>query len=94
MDLLTADVAASHSSFVDIIDDGLKQIAPFTAWTDGFWELSVGDERRWNGLQNTPNDIRKLTNLFIQILRQPTGTGQLAIDIPDGQHGRPTAEPS
>lgn len=85
MDLLTADIDSSQQSFVDVIDDSLELLAPFTAWTDGFWRISHGDERRWNGLQNTPNDVRKLTNLFIQVLRQPDGTGQLAIDIRPGQ---------
>jgi hypothetical protein len=81
MDLLTADIDSSQSPFVDIIDNSLELLAPFVAWTAGFWRISPGDERRWNGLQNTPNDVRKLTNLFIQVLRQPDGTGQLAIDI-------------
>jgi len=80
MDLLTAEIDSSQSSFVDVVDDSLELLAPFVAWTDGFWRISPGDERRWNGLQNTPNDVRKLTNLFIQVLRQPDGTGQLAID--------------
>ena len=31
------------------------------AWTRGEWEFASGP-RRWNGLQNTPQDIRSLTN--------------------------------
>lgn len=88
MDRLTADIVPSQSSFVDIIDGGLKLLAPHVAWTDGFWQLSSGDERRWNGLQNTPNDVRKLSNMFIQILRQSDGTGQLAIDITAGRESQ------
>jgi hypothetical protein len=85
MDLLTAETDSSQPPFVDIIDGSLELLAPFAAWTDGFWQLSPGDERRWNGLQNTPNDVRKLTNLFVQVLRQQDGTGQLAIDIRSGR---------
>ena len=81
MDLLTAEIKPSQHSFDDILDGSLELLERATAWTDGVWQLSPGDERRWNGLQNTPNDVRKLTNLFIQLIRRQDGTGQLAIDI-------------
>jgi hypothetical protein len=40
-----------------------------TAWTSGTWHFSAVDDRRWNGLQNTPNDIRLLTNHLIRGLQ-------------------------
>jgi hypothetical protein len=40
-----------------------------TAWTSGTWDLGPDDQRRWNGLQNTPNDIKLLTNCFVRALR-------------------------
>jgi DGQHR domain-containing protein len=95
MDLLTADIGTSDPSLVNLIDDSLQLLAPTTAWTDGVWHLSPGDERRWNGLQNTPNDVRKLTNLFVQIIRQQEGTGQLAIDIkPERPNSTAAVEPA
>jgi len=81
MDMLTAESDSSQPSFVDTIEDNLEALQPITAWTDGIWLLSPGDERRWNGLQNTPNDIRKLTNLLVQVIRQKDCPGQLTIDI-------------
>lgn len=38
-----------------------------TAWTAGEWQLRQG-ARRWNGLQNTPQDIRGLTEFLIEEL--------------------------
>jgi hypothetical protein len=76
MDMLTSEQAVSQIS-ADEIDRSLDVLEPVTAWTEGNWLLSPGDERRWNGLQNTPNDVRKLTNLFVQSLRRKSGTDQL-----------------
>jgi hypothetical protein len=39
---------------------GLRPAKARTAWSSGEWV--VGDERRpWNGLQNLPSDIRRLS---------------------------------
>ncbi len=45
---------------------GLKAV---TAWTSGTWRLGPKDQRRWNGLQNTPADVRHLTNVLMRALR-------------------------
>jgi DGQHR domain-containing protein len=50
----------------------LAQLGDVTAWTTGGWELAPGDTRRWNGLQNTPTDVRLLTNLLLQRLQTTT----------------------
>ena len=81
MDRLTAEVAASDPSFTEIVGAGLELLDSRAAWTDGFWQLSVGDRRKWNGLQNTPSDVRNLTNHFVQIIRQQGDVGQLAFTI-------------
>ncbi|GAA3043155.1 hypothetical protein GCM10010464_04050 [Pseudonocardia yunnanensis] len=78
MDRLTSDRSVSQFSRDDI-NISLEVLEPVTAWTDGTWILYPGDERRWNGLQNTPNDVRKLTNLFVQALRRSNGTDQLSL---------------
>jgi DGQHR domain-containing protein len=43
----------------------LRRIAQLAAWTGGTWDLD-GEERRWNSLQNTPNDVRVLTNYLVK----------------------------
>lgn len=78
MDMLTSEREASEV-FADEIDESLAVLDPVVAWTEGTWCLSPGDERRWNGLQNTPNDVRKLTNLFVQALRSKAGNDQIAL---------------
>lgn len=35
----------------------------------GMWLFADGEQRRWNGLQNTPNDIRLLTDLLVRTVR-------------------------
>jgi len=43
-------------------------------WTEGDWALSTG-VRKWNSLQNTPNDIRLLAHHLIRLVSK-TGHGQ------------------
>jgi DGQHR domain-containing protein len=49
---------------------GLNLLKPYTAWTSGNWRLAVGDERPWNGIQNTPSDIDLLTNFLVRTLKK------------------------
>ncbi len=39
-------------------------------WTSGTWQFA-SEERRWNSLQNTPNDIRLLTQHLLALLADP-----------------------
>lgn len=48
----------------------LRLIADDCAWTSGVWEIAPGDTRRWNELQNTPKDIKALTDHLVRIYRQ------------------------
>ena len=49
------------------IQDILSSIAPHCRWTSGEWE-AIG--RRWDDLQNTPRDVRLLSNLLVSLERQ------------------------
>ena len=51
------------------LDRSLDRLCEVTAWVDGTWDLGPEDKRRWNGLQNTPNDIKLLTNTLMRALR-------------------------
>lgn len=52
------------------LDAHLSRLCEVTAWCSGSWDLGPDDQRRWNGLQNTPNDIKLLTNVFLAALRR------------------------
>jgi len=49
---------------------GLALLAPYTAWTNGQWQLDTWDTRPWNGIQNTPSDIDLLTRYLISSLKK------------------------
>src|SRR6266545_470260 len=40
----------------------LEPLQPVCHWTAGCWEFSSDKQRKWNGLQNTPGDVRLLSN--------------------------------
>lgn len=69
MDALTEDTPAAELPGLDL-ERALVALLPVTAWTSGTWHLGPGEERRWNGLQNTPNDIRLLTNYVLRTVRE------------------------
>lgn len=39
------------------------------AWTAGVWDFGIDQARRWNGIQNTPNDVKLLTSHLLRALR-------------------------
>jgi DGQHR domain-containing protein len=50
------------------LKDQLSALSEVTAWSSGTWNLGPDDQRRWNGLQNTPNDVKLLTNFLLAAL--------------------------
>ena len=44
----------------------LKSIADDCRWTDGEWDFGGGIVRRWNDIQNTPRDIKRVAD-FLQV---------------------------
>ena len=67
MDSLTERYDA-ESLPIEMTDRNLKRLKQVTAWTDGSWNLGPADQRKWNGLQNTPNDVKLLTSMLINSL--------------------------
>lgn len=68
MDALTEGVVPENFNELRI-DRKLADIGDIAAWTTGFWDLGSHDQRRWNSLQNTPNDVKLLTNVFLRTIR-------------------------
>ncbi|HCF99084.1 MAG TPA: hypothetical protein DEV93_00905 [Chloroflexi bacterium] len=65
MDHLTEGVPAADLPGLEL-GDALARLKPVCAWTSGHWDLGDGEQRRWNGLQNTPSDVRLLTNHLLR----------------------------
>jgi DGQHR domain-containing protein len=65
MDSLTENVSASDLPGYDL-DQAIRRLTDVVAWTSGTWRLGPNDERRWNAVQNTPNDVRMLSNLLVR----------------------------
>ncbi|SFL60683.1 DGQHR domain-containing protein DpdB [Streptomyces pini] len=68
MDALTDGMAAEDVD-CDRVRAAILSLMPVTAWTSGMWRFGDGEQRRWNGLQNTPNDVRLLTDLLVRAVR-------------------------
>ena len=48
----------------------LALVAADCHWTSGAWPLRLDDVRRWNELQNTPRDIRALSDYIVRAYRR------------------------
>ncbi len=68
MDHLTDGVPALELPALDI-PAHLAKLKPHCAWTGGTWDFGGEQVRRWNGIQNTPTDIRMLTGHLLRNLR-------------------------
>ncbi len=53
----------SLSPDVESVERELRKVAPTCRWTEGAWQ-SIGI--RWNEIQNTPRDIRRLQTALVQ----------------------------
>ncbi|HEY3546908.1 MAG TPA: DGQHR domain-containing protein DpdB [Propionicimonas sp.] len=66
MDSLTDGVAATEFSESDTFYAAIEGLRSVTAWTEGSWDFSEDEQPKWNSLQNTPNDVRRLTNFLLR----------------------------
>jgi DGQHR domain-containing protein len=48
----------------------LLPITEFCKWTEGIWNLAKDDQRRWNELQNTPRDMKALSDYLLKLYRR------------------------
>lgn len=53
-----------------LIQQHLELIAPICRWTQGVWDIAPDDQRRWNELQNTPRDIKLLSDYLVRSYRR------------------------
>ncbi|RZS64540.1 DGQHR domain-containing protein [Agromyces ramosus] len=68
MDSLTEGVPAAELPGLGI-EEILVDLREHCAWTEGTWDFGLDQTRRWNGIQNTPNDVRLLTSHLLRAVR-------------------------
>jgi DGQHR domain-containing protein len=49
----------------DIFAADLTHLKDVCRWTDGYWDFGVGQQRKWNDIQNTHKDVQLLSNLLL-----------------------------
>jgi DGQHR domain-containing protein len=59
-------------------EEHMRLIAPDCAWTGGVWKFGASDKRRWNELQNTPRDIKTLSDYLVRLYRSRVRAGASA----------------
>jgi len=69
MDTLTDGVPTAELAGINL-ELTLRRLAERCAWTSGTWEFGDEQNRRWNGIQNTPNDVKVLTSHLLRALRR------------------------
>ena len=73
MDHLTEHLPARNVG-TQVVGGPLRRIQAVAQWTAGTWNFGEYGERRWNSLQNTPSDVRLLTNYLLRVIagEEPT----------------------
>ncbi|MCA1680268.1 MAG: DGQHR domain-containing protein [Actinobacteria bacterium] len=69
MDEISYELREEEQPSVDMFVEHLQLVADMCRWTSGIWELSADDHRRWNELQNTPRDIKVLSDYLVRHYR-------------------------
>jgi DGQHR domain-containing protein len=65
MDAIAARHRAGPRLAMEQFRGDLESLREVCRWTDGYWDFGPGVQRKWNEIQNTPRDIRVLTNYLI-----------------------------
>jgi hypothetical protein len=67
MDYLTENI--SPQGIGEAVTEALRRIEERAAWTGGTWNFGSGETRKWKGFQDTPNDVRSLTDGLLSFIR-------------------------
>ena len=69
MDEISYELREHEQPSVQMFVEHLRLVADACRWTSGIWDLSADDHRRWNELQNTPRDIKALSDYLVRRYR-------------------------
>ena len=65
MDAIAEPILDNRAVTTDDFISGLRLLEPICQWTSGEWDFGEGVIRKWNGLQNTSQDVQKLTSYLL-----------------------------
>ena len=65
MDRVMSNIRPDDSSASESVDEALESMRECCAWTKGTWDELNGIP--WNQLQNTPRDVKLLSNFLIRV---------------------------
>jgi DGQHR domain-containing protein len=68
MDALTDGIPTLKLSRLKL-EAKVAELREHCAWTSGTWDFGPDQTRRWNGIQNTPNDVRLLTSHLLRAVK-------------------------
>ncbi|MGL5824183.1 MAG: DGQHR domain-containing protein DpdB [Nocardioides sp.] len=69
MDALTDGVPTAEFAGMNL-EATVGRLGEHCAWTRGTWDFGEEQVRRWNGIQNTPNDVKVLTSHLLRALKR------------------------
>lgn len=69
MDALTDGVPTAELGGMNL-EATISRLGEQCAWTSGTWDFGEEQVRRWNGIQNTPNDVKVLTSHLLRALKK------------------------
>lgn len=69
MDALTDGVPTAEFAGMNL-EATIARLGEHCAWTNGTWDFGEEQVRRWNGIQNTPNDVKVLTSHLLRALKR------------------------
>ena len=70
MDEISHELREEAIPSARLYSEHLRMIAEDCHWTAGVWRLAADDRRRWNELQNTPRDIKALSDHLLRLYRR------------------------
>ncbi|MEA2495232.1 MAG: hypothetical protein QOJ29_3143, partial [Thermoleophilaceae bacterium] len=70
MDEISHELREDGIPSARLFSEHLRMIANDCHWTAGAWTLAADDTRRWNELQNTPCDIKALSDHLVRLYRR------------------------
>ncbi|HVA25918.1 MAG TPA: hypothetical protein VMW62_16185, partial [Chloroflexota bacterium] len=88
MDTIAERLLPEQTPTLEDFTHDLELLKPACSWTSGHWYFAEHEERKWNELQNTPKDIKLLTNYLLRQYRVGVPAASSQVRLLRGGLGR------